>query len=112
MERRVWVWIGLLWLMLTTQAQTNRTIKELQSQRSALQKEIAASEQLLLSAKKDVRSQLNDLNVLTGRIEQRAKLITAIERDVKTLDNDLASHKKQLATLQQQLAERKDKYAA
>ena len=112
MERRVWVWIGLLWLMLTTQAQTNRTIKELQSQRSALQKEIAASEQLLLSAKKDVRSQLNDLNVLTGRIEQRAKLITAIERDVKTLDNELASLTKQLATLQQQLAERKDKYAA
>ena len=84
--RKWWLSVCLLCLVWPLAAQTNSKIRELQSRRGALQKEIAASEKMLLSTRKDVRSQLNDLNVLTGQIEQRKELIATIERDVKTLD--------------------------
>ena len=40
-------------------AQSNKLIKELESKRGALQKQIAESETLLITTKKDVGSQLN-----------------------------------------------------
>ena len=99
-------------LTLSAVAQTNKKIKELQNKRGALQKEIVQSEQMLLSTKKDVRSQLNDLKVITGQIGARKKLITSIESDVKSLDRELVELKRQLAVLKRQLADRKKKYAA
>ena len=87
--RKWWLSVCLFCLVWPLAAQTNSKIRELQSRRGALQKEIAASEKMLLSTRKDVRSQLNDLNVLTGQIEQRKELIATIERDVKTLDGEL-----------------------
>ena len=104
--------VCLLCLVWPLAAQTNSKIRELQSRRGALQKEIAASEKMLLSTRKDVRSQLNDLNVLTGQIEQRKELIATIERDVKTLDGELGKLQARLGRLRDQLADRKEKYAA
>lgn len=110
--KRLWLWTLVLCLALPLPAQTNRKIKELQEKRGALQKEIAESEQMLLSTKKDVRSQLSDLNVLTGQIGARKKLITSIENDMKNLDSELLTLQGQLGYLKRQLADRKDKYAA
>ena len=110
--KKWWLSVCLLCLLLPVAAQTNSKIKELQSRRGVLQKEIAASEKMLLSTKNDVRSQLNDLSVLTGQIEQRKKLMAAIEHDVKALDGELAVLQKRLGGLRQELAARKEKYAA
>lgn len=110
--RKWWLSVCLLCLVWPLAAQTNSKIRELQSRRGALQKEIAASEKMLLSTRKDVRSQLNDLNVLTGQIEQRKELIATIERDVKTLDGELGKLQARLGRLRDQLADRKEKYAA
>lgn len=110
--KKGWLAVCLFCLVLPLMAQTNKKIQELQTRRGSLQKEIAASEKMLLSTRKDVRSQLNDLNVLTGQIEQRKKLIATIERDVKTLDGELSTLRVRLADLRKQLADRKDKYAA
>ena len=56
--RKWWLSVCLLCLVWPLAAQTNSKIRELQSRRGALQKEIAASEKMLLSTRKDVRSQL------------------------------------------------------
>ena len=52
-------------------AQSNKLIKELESKRGALQKQIAESETLLITTKKDVGSQLNGLAALTRSEERR-----------------------------------------
>lgn len=98
--------------LLGVSAQTTKKIKELENQRNELQQQIAESETLLRSTKKDVKSQLDNLALINGQIEDRKKYIRAIERDVKSLNNEIATLQRQLKTLQRELKDKKDKYAA
>lgn len=109
--KRWLLWSMVVCMALPISAQTSKKIKELQTRRGELQKEIAEGEQLLLSTKKDVRSQLADLNALTGQIESRKKLIGSIQDDMKSMDSELITLQGQLAYLQRQLTDRKQKYA-
>ena len=98
--------------LLGASAQTSKKIKELENQRSELQQQIAESETLLRSTKKDVKSQLDNLALINGQIEDRKKYIRIIERDVKSLNNDIATLQRQLKSLQRELKEKKDRYEA
>jgi septal ring factor EnvC (AmiA/AmiB activator) len=91
-------------------AQTTQKIKELEKQRNELQQQIAESETLLRSTKKDVKSQLDNLALINGRIADRKKYINAIEQDVKSLNNEINALQRQLKTLQRDLKDKKDKY--
>ena len=63
-------------------AQSKKEINSLKSQRAKLQKKITQNEGMLKSLKKDVRSQLSNLNVLNGQISTQKKYIDAISADV------------------------------
>lgn len=99
-------------LLCPLMAQSNRLIKELESKRGALQKQIAESESLLKTTTKNVGSQLKGLAALTGQIEERKRYILAINRDVDLIDKELASLQRQLTQLQKELKDKKNKYAA
>jgi len=90
--------------------QSNKLIKELESKRGALQKQIAESETLLITTKKDVGSQLNSLAALTGQIEERKRYILTINNDVESIERELSSLERQLARLQRDLRDKKKKY--
>ena len=96
--------------LLGASAQTTKKIKELENQRSELQQQIAESETLLRSTKKDVKSQLDNLALINGQIADRKKYINAIEQDVKSLNNEINALLRQLKTLQRDLKDKKDKY--
>lgn len=91
-------------------AQSNKLIKELENKRGALQKQIAESESLLKTTKKDVGSQLGGLAALTGQIEERKRYILAINNDVESIERELTSLERQLARLQRELKDKKKKY--
>ena len=91
-------------------AQTTQKIKELENQRNELQQQIAESETLLRSTKKDVKSQLDNLALINGQIADRKKYINAIEQDVKSLNNEINALLRQLKTLQRDLKDKRDKY--
>ena len=91
-------------------AQSNKLIKELQNKRGALQKQISATESLLQTTKKDVGSQLNNLSVLTGQIEERKRYILTINNDVDAIAQELQSLDSQLRVLQKDLKDKKNKY--
>ena len=93
-------------------AQTTKKIKELENQRNELQQQIAESETLLRSTKKDVKSQLDNLALINGQIEDRKKYIQAIERDVQSLNGEINTLQRQLKSLQRELKDKKDKYEA
>ena len=97
-------------LVWNASAQTSQKIKELENQRNELQQQIAESETLLRSTKKDVKSQLDNLALINGQIADRKKYINAIERDVKSLNNEINALQRQLKTLQRDLKDKKDKY--
>ncbi len=87
-------------------------IRELESKRGALQKQIAESESILKDTKKDVGSQLNSLAVLTGQIEERKRYIMAINNDVEAIQRELALLERQLHGLEKDLKDKKKKYEA
>lgn len=87
-------------------------IKELESKRGTLQKQIAESETLLNTTKKDVGSQLNGLAALTGQIEERKRYILTINNDMETIDRELSKLERQLVRLENDLKDKKKKYEA
>lgn len=93
-------------------SQSTKKIKELESRRNELQQQIAESESLLQSTKKDVKSQLDNLALLNGQIADRKKYISTIERDVKSLNNEINSLQRQLNGLRKELKDKKQKYEA
>lgn len=93
-------------------AQSTKKIKELESRRNELQQQIAESESLLTSTRKDVKSQMDNLALLNGQIAERKKYISAIEQDVKALNNEINSLQRQLNGLRKELKDKKQKYEA
>ena len=92
-------------------AQTTKQIRSLQSQSETLKKQIADSEQLLRSTKKDVTSQLSNLALINGQIEAQRTYIEQMEREVKTLDSSIVQLSAQLSELKRELDECKRKYS-
>ena len=88
--------ILLLGTSTTLLAQSNKLIKELESKRGALQKQIAETESLLKTTKKDVGSQLNGLAALSGQIEERKRYINSINKDVDAIGDELYKLERQL----------------
>lgn len=112
MKRFLCALAGCLCLLLPLMAQSNKLIKELESKRGALQKQIAESESLLQTTTKNVGSQLKELAALTGQIEERKRYILAINSDMDAIDRELVSLERQLNQLQKELKDKKTKYAA
>ena len=98
--------------LLETSAQTSKKIKELENRRNELQRQIQESETLLSSTKKDVKSQLSNLALITGQIDERKKYISTIERDVQTINSEVYALQLQLKALQRELKDKKKKYEA
>ena len=110
MRRLLCIFIGCFCLAFPLLAQSNKLIKELESKRGALQKQITESETLLKTTKKTVSSQLNGLAALTGQIEERKRYILTINKDVEAIDRELSSLERQLGQLQRDLKDKKRKY--
>ena len=91
-------------------AQSTKKIRELEKQHATLQKQISDSESLLQSTKQDVKSQLDNLAVLSGQITDRKQYIETIEKDVQVIQEEISRLKTELNTLERELAEKKKKY--
>lgn len=110
MKKILTIMICLL-LAAAAGAQTNKTIKELERQRENLHRQIEENQSLLNNTKKDVSSQVSQLSVLNGQIEERKKYISRISNDLNVVASEITKVEKQLAKLQQELKVTKDKYA-
>ena len=93
-------------------AQSNKLIHELESKRGELQQQIANAEELLNSTKKNVSSQLNALEALSGQIEERKRYIKILNKDVALVERELLALERQLTHLQQELKGKKQRYEA
>ena len=108
--KRLLFLITLLAVCLTLPAQTNKNIRKLQGERTQLQKKISQSEQLLRSTKRDVRTQMNNLALLTAQIGQQQKYVDGIHREVSALNVEIAAMQKQLRALRDDLDRCKRSY--
>jgi len=100
----------LMFSLLPAGAQTNKRIKALQEKHGQLQKQITETEKLLRTTKKNVGSQLNSLNALTGQINERKRFIETLNSDLRQIDDEIGIVEQSLKSLQADLQVRKDNY--
>ena len=93
-----------------TPVYTNSEIRGLQNQREQIKKKIQEQERLLKANKADVKQRLSNLLVINSEIDERKKSIEGIQREITHIEGNIDLLKAQLATLEQQLNERKEKY--
>ena len=85
MKRLLLLLCCCLWL-IPSGAQTNKRIKDLQNRQGQLKRQIEETRTLLNTTKKDMGSQLNSLNALSGQIEERRKYIDTLTNDVAQIE--------------------------
>lgn len=112
MKRFLLICLTFLFVGNEAFAQTTAKIKELENRRNELQQQITESETLLRSTKKDVKSQLDNLALITGQIEKRKQYLEVLQADVNALNAEITSLGKQLAELEKELNEKKENYQA
>lgn len=95
---------------LTLSAQTNKKIRSLQREQSTLKQNIANQEKMLKSTKKDVNSQLANLQVINVQIEGQQKYVNGIHAELTELATTISGLEQQLRLLEADLAVCKRRY--
>jgi septal ring factor EnvC (AmiA/AmiB activator) len=107
--KRPFIFIFFMVLVMSLSAQTKQ-IQDLQQRHKALQRQIAETERLLKTTRKDVRGQLYHLQALMGQIEERQRYIESMNKDVKNIDGQVTTLSSQLQVLEKNLNDAKQKY--
>ena len=84
--------------LVNVQAQDN-SVENLRSKANTLRKEIKQKESILMSSQKDINGRLNNLKIITAKIEEYRKLVNLLQKEVKALDNRMAAIDKETRTL-------------
>lgn len=111
MKRLFFFWSLVCLSVLPVVAQQNKLIRELEARRRTLQEQIKGTEQMLQSTRKDIGSQLDNLALLTGQMEERRRYIARMSDDLKALDREVLSLESQLRRRQRELDVCKQRYA-
>ena len=91
-------------------AQTNKKIRSLQRQQTSLKNSIANQEKMLKSTKKDVNSQLANLQVINVQIEGQQKYVNGIHAELTELATSINGLEQQLRMLEADVAVCKRRY--
>lgn len=68
----------------------NNQIKKMREQAGSLRKEITEKEKILLSSQKDVKSRLNNLDIINAQIKDVKRLIAMLQNEVKAVDAEIS----------------------
>lgn len=107
---RILLCILLLGTTLALPAQTNKKIRSLQREQTSLKKKIANQEHMLKSTKKDVNSQLANLQVINVQIEGQQKYVNGIHAELTEVATTISGLERQLKLLEADLAVCKRRY--
>lgn len=103
--------IFLLQLAAVNLYSQSAAVKNMRAQAGELQKEIAEKEKILLSSQKDVKSRLNNLQLINAQISQRRNFIALLQREVRALDTELKSIGKEIKMYEADVENSRQEYA-
>ena len=82
------------------------SVESLRGKANALRKEIKEKEAILTSSQKDINSRLNNLKIITAKIEEYKALVSLLQKEVKALDSRMATIDKEAKTLGKEIEEK------
>lgn len=91
-------------------AQSTPKIRQLEKERNELHQRISESETLLRSTGKDVKSQLDNLALITGQIDERRRYLSSIQKDVNAIQQEINRLENELKVLDIDLQLKRERY--
>lgn len=88
-----------------------KSVEKIQQQKAEIERQIKASESLLSSTDKDIKTQLSNLNILSERLSERRRLLDRTGREIRELTAQSDQLAKQLDLLRKEYDECRDRYA-
>lgn len=110
MLRLLYILCTALLLCQPLTAQNSKKVRSMQKQQATLKQDIANQEKMLRSTKKDVKSQLANLQIIGAQIEGQEKYVAGIHAELTELGGNIADLERQLKLLENDLNDCKRKY--
>jgi len=88
------------------------TVKEMKRKVADLQQQIAAKEGMLRSSRKDVKSKMQNLELLSAQINERKGLIDALTKEMRLLNNEIAKLDRDIDENEKRVATARQEYSA
>lgn len=103
------IFVGLL-IALPVFSQHSEKVRELEKARKEALAEIEMTSQLLKETSASAKNSLNRLNLLSGQILSRKKVISLLGQEVAVIEQQLAGKTKEISRLEKDLEKRKEDY--
>ena len=103
--------VFIVLLSCTMEYASGQTARELETQRRAMLEEIELTTNLLRETRSSAQSSLNRLNLLSGQIQARKKVISLLSQEISVIDREIAAMNRELAELEKDLKSKRDTYA-
>ena len=87
------------------------SIKKMREQAGTLRKEISEKEKILLSSQKDVKSRLNNLDIINAQIKEVKKLIALLQNEVKVVEGEIATYTNEIERQEKLIEQSRLEYA-
>lgn len=95
----------------TLEAQTNRKIKALQTQKKEIQKGLTRSRKELKTTEKTVATKLRDISMIANRLEARQRYIDTMEVQLKKVSDQVNALERKVERTAAELETKKADYA-
>lgn len=91
-------------------SQSTPKIRQLEKERNELHQRISESESLLKSTGNDVKSQLDNLALISGQIDERRRYLSAIQKDINSIQQEINRLEGELKVLNADLKLKRERY--
>lgn len=108
--QRVILFLFGIFFLQYVNAQSTPKIQQLEKERKEINKRINESETLLQSTGKDVKSQLDNLALITGKIDERKKYLATIQNDMNSIQQEINRLQGELKVLEEELKIKRKRY--
>lgn len=106
-----YIWFVLfIILAIPSFAQKSAKVRELEKQRKEALAEIEMTNQLLNETKQTAQNSLNRLNLLSKQILSRKKVISLLNQEIGTIDNQLVASRQHISRLEKELGNKRENY--
>lgn len=101
--------LTITFLVFNTAFSQNK--KSLESKKKKIQEEIEKADRLLNETTKDKQISLGQLVIVNKKIEERERLISTINAQIRLINKQMLTHQSNIAALEKELKSLKDEYA-
>lgn len=89
----------------------NNEIKKMREQAGSLRKEITEKEKILVSSQKDVRSRLNNLDIINAKIKEIKRLVTLLQNEVNAIEKEIKANTDEIERQEKIVEKSRQEYA-